>query len=228
MLVTNLLQYIYYHVCVNCVHTTWIPRFFSVWSLKFDVNTYRRNTVYEFFIYMLTYNNVISSRLTALVPIMPVYVCLRNYMWNKFTSRTYSDLVQNDNHCEYHNIVQCTCTCIIISCDITAPLWLIVAADGSSEFQPESGRYHLYVQHLCPFAHRAVLGRSLKGLQNAITLDNLDWDLSNKEKGWKFSPEVLPYYHVFFHSLLHLQSDAIFKNFAGIFIWWFSPFHHYT
>lgn len=40
----------------------------------------------------------------------------------------------------------------------------------SDKFQPESGRYHLYVAYACPFAHRALLARSLKGLQEHIGL----------------------------------------------------------
>ncbi len=40
----------------------------------------------------------------------------------------------------------------------------------SDQFQPESGRYHLYVAYPCPFAHRALLARKLKGLEEHIGL----------------------------------------------------------
>ncbi|XP_067946559.1 glutathionyl-hydroquinone reductase YqjG-like [Watersipora subatra] len=62
-----------------------------------------------------------------------------------------------------------------------------VKADGSTDFQPENGRYHLYGQHLCPFSHRAAMGRVLKGLEDVISMDNMDYEL-NRGEGWKFSP----------------------------------------
>lgn len=43
-----------------------------------------------------------------------------------------------------------------------------VTPDGSSGFPAESGRYHLYVSLACPWAHRIVIVRRLKGLQKVI------------------------------------------------------------
>ncbi|MBW4482353.1 MAG: glutathione S-transferase family protein [Tildeniella torsiva UHER 1998/13D] len=60
-----------------------------------------------------------------------------------------------------------------------------VTADGSSGFRAEPGRYHLYVSLGCPWAHRTVLLRSLKGLQDAIGLSIVDPVIS--DQGWKFS-----------------------------------------
>ncbi|MGB3200328.1 MAG: glutathione S-transferase family protein [Nodosilinea sp.] len=60
-----------------------------------------------------------------------------------------------------------------------------VTADGSSGFKAEPGRYHLYVSLGCPWAHRTVLLRSLKGLQGAIGLSIVDPVIS--DQGWKFS-----------------------------------------
>ena len=45
-----------------------------------------------------------------------------------------------------------------------------VSADGRSGFEPEAGRYHLYVSYACPFAHRVLLARGLMGLEGAIPL----------------------------------------------------------
>ena len=36
-----------------------------------------------------------------------------------------------------------------------------VSADGSTGFKAEPGRYHLYVAHSCPWAHRTVITRAL-------------------------------------------------------------------
>ena len=63
-----------------------------------------------------------------------------------------------------------------------------VTADGSSEFKAESGRYHLYVSYACPWAHRTLVGRKLKGLEDAITFDVVDYHMG--EKGWRFNSNV--------------------------------------
>jgi glutathionyl-hydroquinone reductase len=61
-----------------------------------------------------------------------------------------------------------------------------VSADGVSGFQSEAGRYHLYVSYACPFAHRTLIFRKLKRLEQAITLSVLDpyW---GGPHGWVFS-----------------------------------------
>ena len=49
-----------------------------------------------------------------------------------------------------------------------------VTADGSAGpsgtggFQAESGRYHLYVSYACPWAHRTLIFRALKGLELSL------------------------------------------------------------
>ena len=60
-----------------------------------------------------------------------------------------------------------------------------VRADGSSEFAPEPGRYHLYVSYACPFAHRALLGRTLLGLEEVVSVSVLDPDWGGP-RGWVF------------------------------------------
>ncbi|KAK3098809.1 hypothetical protein FSP39_023308 [Pinctada imbricata] len=60
-----------------------------------------------------------------------------------------------------------------------------VTADGSSGFKAESGRYHLYVSLACPWAHRALIVRKLKGLEEVISFDVVDW-LLLPEIGWQF------------------------------------------
>ncbi len=59
-----------------------------------------------------------------------------------------------------------------------------VTADGSSDYPAASGRYHLYVSLACPWAHRIVLVRQLKGLQAAIGLTVVD--PVRDERGWAF------------------------------------------
>ena len=60
-----------------------------------------------------------------------------------------------------------------------------VTADGSSGYPAEAGRYHLYVSLACPWAHRTVIVRELKGLQDAIAMSIVD--PLRDERGWKFT-----------------------------------------
>ena len=60
-----------------------------------------------------------------------------------------------------------------------------IRADGSTAFEPEPGRYHLYVSLACPWAHRTLIYRKLKGLEDAISLSIVDPYML--ENGWAFS-----------------------------------------
>ncbi|HEX2830518.1 MAG TPA: glutathione S-transferase family protein [Burkholderiales bacterium] len=60
-----------------------------------------------------------------------------------------------------------------------------VTADGSSGFPAEFGRYHLYVSLACPWAHRTLIFRKLKKLEDAVTVSVVE-PVMTKE-GWGFS-----------------------------------------
>ena len=62
-----------------------------------------------------------------------------------------------------------------------------VRDDPDARFQPESGRYHLYVSYACPWAHRTLIVRSLKGLEDELTVDVVDPYREND--GWQFTPD---------------------------------------
>ena len=59
-----------------------------------------------------------------------------------------------------------------------------VTADGSSGFPAEAGRYHLYVSLACPWAHRTIIVRQLKGLGDAVGMTVVD--PVRDETGWRF------------------------------------------
>lgn len=59
-----------------------------------------------------------------------------------------------------------------------------VKRDGSRPYKPEAGRYHLYVSLACPWAHRTIILRKLKGLEEAIGMTVVD--PVRDERGWAF------------------------------------------
>jgi putative glutathione S-transferase len=65
-----------------------------------------------------------------------------------------------------------------------------VTADGSAGptgeggFKAEPGRYHLYVSYACPWAHRTLIFRALKGLEDVISVSVVDYLMA--EEGWTF------------------------------------------
>jgi glutathionyl-hydroquinone reductase len=57
---------------------------------------------------------------------------------------------------------------------------------GVGGFKAEAGRYHLIVSLACPWAHRALIFRKLKGLEGMISLSIVHWLLG--DRGWTFEP----------------------------------------
>ena len=69
--------------------------------------------------------------------------------------------------------------------------------EPDAEFQPESGRYHLYVSLACPWAHRTLIFRKLKGLEQHIDVTVVCPDMLSQ--GWQMGlPEPL-----FGHTRMH-------------------------
>jgi putative glutathione S-transferase len=58
---------------------------------------------------------------------------------------------------------------------------------GTGGFKAESGRYHLYVSHACPWAHRTLIFRALKGLTDHISVSVVHPDML--EDGWTFGTD---------------------------------------
>ncbi|OCF36082.1 glutathione S-transferase Gst3 [Kwoniella heveanensis BCC8398] len=56
--------------------------------------------------------------------------------------------------------------------------------EPNGKFAPEKGRYHLYVSLACPWAHRTLIVRKLKGLEDFIDVSTVHPHML--EKGWHF------------------------------------------
>jgi glutathionyl-hydroquinone reductase len=59
-----------------------------------------------------------------------------------------------------------------------------ITADGSSGFRAEPGRYHLYVSLACPWAHRSIIVRKLKKLEDVVSMSVVD--PIRDARGWAF------------------------------------------
>ncbi len=68
--------------------------------------------------------------------------------------------------------------------------WL--SADAAARFQAAPDRYHLYVSWACPWAHRTLIMRNLKGLGGLVGVSAVHWFMG--DDGWTFAegPGVVP------------------------------------
>lgn len=83
---------------------------------------------------------------------------------------------------------------------------------GSGGFEAEAGRYHLYVSLACPWAHRTVIFRKLKGLEDLIGLTVVHPHML--ENGWEFDKETGgdP---IGGHDFLHQVYTAVLPDYTG-------------
>lgn len=65
-----------------------------------------------------------------------------------------------------------------------------VSADGSTPYPAAAGRYHLYVAMACPWAHRTLIFRHLKGLTDAISVSAVAPLMLSQ--GWELPPGADP------------------------------------
>ncbi len=59
---------------------------------------------------------------------------------------------------------------------------------GEDGFKAEDGRYHLYVSYACPWAHRTLIFRKLKGLESLISVSAVHPDMLSD--GWTFETDA--------------------------------------
>ncbi|CAN5545816.1 glutathione S-transferase family protein [soil metagenome] len=93
---------------------------------------------------------------------------------------------------------------------------------GSGGFAAEAGRYHLYVSLACPWAHRTLIFRELKGLQDMIGLSVVHWHMG--KDGWTFAdgPGVIadPIHHAQLLHQVYTASDPAFTGRITVPVLW--------
>jgi glutathionyl-hydroquinone reductase len=92
-----------------------------------------------------------------------------------------------------------------------------ITADGSSGFKAEPNRYHLYVAHGCPWAHRTLIYRALKKLDGLISvayaipgLKKNGWTFENDPKFPDCTPDAVNGFHHLYEA--YIATD---KNYTG-------------
>ncbi len=96
-----------------------------------------------------------------------------------------------------------------------------VTADGSAGptgdegFPAESGRYHLYVSYACPWAHRTLIFRALKGLTEHIDVTVVDPVML--ENGWEVTDPLHGHEYLY---QLYLQADPGYEGRVTVPVLW--------
>ena len=103
-----------------------------------------------------------------------------------------------------------------------------ITADGSAGstgkagFKAEAGRYHLYVSLACPWAHRTLIFRRLKGLEKMIDVSVVHWFMA--EHGWTFQqgPGVVadPLFNAEYMHQIYTQADPVYSGRVTVPVLW--------
>ncbi len=89
---------------------------------------------------------------------------------------------------------------------------------GSDEFPAEAGRYHLYVSFACPWAHRTLIFRKIKGLENLIGVTAVHPHML--KNGWEYKPEPEPLYGFRYHHQLYTRADPRYSGHVSVPVLW--------
>ena len=88
----------------------------------------------------------------------------------------------------------------------------------NGDYLPAAGRYHLYVSWACPWAHRTLIYRALKGLKDAISVTVVDpLMLSN---GWVIAADADPVNHAQFLWQVYAKADPDYIGRATVPVLW--------
>ncbi len=86
---------------------------------------------------------------------------------------------------------------------------------GEGGFPAEPDRYHLYIAYACPWAHRTLIYRELKGLHDFIGVSTVHWYMG--EHGWTFDadPDGLVEDRLYGHPYLYALYQKAKPDYTG-------------
>lgn len=89
---------------------------------------------------------------------------------------------------------------------------------GEGGFKAEAGRYHLYVSYACPWAHRTLIFRTLKGLEGMIDVTAVDPLML--DQGWVFGEQSGPVQDADFMHQVYTAADATYTGRVTVPVLW--------
>lgn len=98
-----------------------------------------------------------------------------------------------------------------------------ISSAPQSKFTPEAGRYHLYVSLACPWAHRTIIFRKLKQLEDIISMSIVEAPMM--ENGWEFGEQGDPLYNFHYAYQLYLKADPSYEGRVTVPILWDKKTH---
>lgn len=93
-----------------------------------------------------------------------------------------------------------------------------ISTDSNNVYQPEAGRYHLYISLACPWAHRTLIFRNLKGLEDIISVSVVEPEML--ENGWTFGDKGDPLYNLDYAYQLYLKADKTYEGRVTVPVLW--------
>jgi putative glutathione S-transferase len=93
-----------------------------------------------------------------------------------------------------------------------------ISAEPSSKFYAEKDRYHLYVSLACPWAHRTLIFRKLKQLENIISVSVVEPEML--ENGWELGKNGDPLYQLNYAYQLYLKAAPDYEGRVTVPILW--------
>ena len=93
-----------------------------------------------------------------------------------------------------------------------------IESSASSKFPATSGRYHLYVSFACPWAHRVIIVRRLKKLENVIGMTIVD--PIRDERGWVFNDQKDPISGFEYLSQAYISTDPNYEARVTVPVLW--------
>jgi putative glutathione S-transferase len=93
-----------------------------------------------------------------------------------------------------------------------------VSSEPGSLYQPEAGRYHLYVSLACPWAHRTLIFRKLKQLEDVISVSVVEPTML--ENGWEFGDQGDPLHQFDYLYQLYLKAAPDYQGRVTVPVLW--------